>query len=723
MIGYTTLDKSMNGIKTLSDGITNISNGNITANQMTTNQISSSTISSTNSSSLKNLTITGDCVTQKLDVSGISNFTVLPTYTGTLNTASNNNLITKSYADTNYASSAINILNNVNTWTQTNTFNNNIICPGINSISSTKINYLSNVTSDIQTQINNNSSNGTSLQNQITTNLNSQTTSDTNLQNQITTNLNSQTTSNTNLQNQIATNLNTLTSTDNNLQTQITSNLNTLSSTDNNLQTQINNNKNNIINNSGQINNLQYQVTYNLNTQTTNDTTLQNNINTNSNSITSINSTLTNHQSQITTNTNSINSINTTSTYLQTQINNSDQDIITLYGKCANTDAIFADENYYSKTFHNNKYIFTGSIENTQVFKTYQNTVSSSSINSKTAGDTSTILTLNIKANFNKIITVTSPISVYRQYNNNSGSNINLVTRLYDTLNSVSYIVYKNNSFFTSGTCTYSDTLPKTIYFFEYSSTSTRNYECYMTNASMEFLTTDEDVDNVYKVNYIINHTSDTSWQSYNLNIINQCVYVNTNINSSTVTINGSGGPGSSYVFVNYSLSDQNNYFSGTGQIMSNQLISNTINNQNAITTNQINSLNGFITNMNSTNVNSTNVNSTNVNSTNIYSSYITSRNITAGYICDGPISGRFNMYPIVCSQKYMNPNNADDFYIIGPGYKFIVYQDDNYSNTNFTADNTNNNVSNIFTCPNVNTGSSIRVYFNNVEITISPIS
>ena len=91
--------------------------------------------------------------------------------------------------------------------------------------------------------------------------------------------------------------------------------------------------------------------------------------------------------------------------------------------------------------------------------------------------------------------------------------------------------------------------------------------------------------------------------------------------------------------------------------------------------------------------------------------------------MCDGGITGRFTMYPIVCSQKYMNPNNADDFYIIGPGYKFIVYQDDNYSNTNFTADNTNNNVSNIFTCPNVNTGSSIRVYFNNVEITISPIS
>ena len=64
MIGYTTLDKSINGIKTLSDGITNISNGNIIANEMTTNNINSSNINSSNSSVLKNLTVTGYVIEQ-----------------------------------------------------------------------------------------------------------------------------------------------------------------------------------------------------------------------------------------------------------------------------------------------------------------------------------------------------------------------------------------------------------------------------------------------------------------------------------------------------------------------------------------------------------------------------------------------------------------------------------------------------------------------------------
>ena len=108
MIGYTILDKSMNGIKTLSDGITTISNGNIVTNEMTTNNISSS-----NSSVLKNLTITGDCTTQKLDVNVNTNFLNLPKYIGSLDPSESTQLITKSYADTNYTSSSVNILNNV----------------------------------------------------------------------------------------------------------------------------------------------------------------------------------------------------------------------------------------------------------------------------------------------------------------------------------------------------------------------------------------------------------------------------------------------------------------------------------------------------------------------------------------------------------------------------------------------------------------------------------
>ena len=421
-----------------------------------------------------------------------------------------------------------------------------------------------------------------------------------------------------------------------------------------------------------------------------------------------------------------ITNINTTLTSQQNQITTNATNFSTL--------------SYYLNTFYQYLYTFTGSlqinnniscdgtIDNNLALKTYQNQIFSTDINEKTSGTIDVLVaTFVIKSNYNKIITVSSPISVYKTFNNIS-ANSQLSNRMYDTLSSVTYKVMKNNVLFISGTCTYTDTLPKTIYLVKASSTTIINFECYMTNAIMSFLPSDEYIanGNEYKILYTMNYSTNNSWQSYNLNIISNGCYVNTDQTTSNLTLTLNDGTttyqsyGSNYSSASYTISKQLNYFTGTGEIKCNELTSNDIYNQNNIFTNTLTSTNLTTTNLTASNL----ITTQSLNSKySTIDTYFTARNITAAYLIDGSISSRPIMYPIVCSTKNLHPNDTDDSYIVNAGYKIITYYDANYSGTSNTYDNTNGATIAKYNIVTPNQTSSLRVYFLNNEITLGDIS
>jgi hypothetical protein len=64
---------------------------------------------------------------------------------------------------------------------------------------------------------------------------------------------------------------------------------------------------------------------------------------------------------------------------------------------------------------------------------------------------------------------------------------------------------------------------------------------------------------------------------------------------------------------------------------------------------------------------------------------YLTSRKLTAGYFTDGAIAGKFSYTPILGSLKYIHFDDADDAWFLEPGYKIVLYQDQNYLGASFT--------------------------------------
>jgi hypothetical protein len=277
----------------------------------------------------------------------------------------------------------------------------------------------------------------------------------------------------------------------------------------------------------------------------------------------------------------------------------------------------------------------------------------------------------------------------------------------------------KNDVLFDSGTCTYSDVLPKELYINAPTSLSNISYDCYMTNAIMSFIPTDETASNTYKITYSINYSFNYDWQSFNINVSSAGFYFNTNINNSTIGIL-SGSIGQNYQSVNYSLSNPTNYYySGNGEVKMNLITSNTIYNQNNINTSSL-----ITSSLTSTNLTTLNLTSTNLTTSNLtISNNFISRNITAGYLIDGASTGRFVLYPIICSLKNLNPNDGEDSFIINAGYRFLLFSDPNYGGSSYSVDNTWGTTFTKMTSPYVNTSSSIKVYYMNNEITLNDIS
>jgi predicted nucleic acid-binding Zn-ribbon protein len=255
MFGATKFDKSLNGIKVLTDGIITIQNGNING----VNYIDADNINALQNK-VDNITIDVSDNINKID--DINNIKI-----PNLQSQINNNTNSINTINTN--------ANNLQTQVTTNTnFINTIINTSIPNLdaqinyTNSSVNAINNISiPNLQSQINTNTTNITSLNTNVS-NLQTQTNVNTNFINTI---INS---SIPNLDAKINTNTTNITSLNtnvSNLQTQTNTNSNNITSINNNIAT--NTNSINIINNSS-IPNLQSQI----NSNTSNITNLNNQV-------------------------------------------------------------------------------------------------------------------------------------------------------------------------------------------------------------------------------------------------------------------------------------------------------------------------------------------------------------------------------------------------------------------------------------------------------------
>lgn len=388
----------------------------------------------------------------------------------------------------------------------------------------------------------------------------------------------------------------------------------------------------------------------------------------------------------------------------------------------AGTNSIFVDST--TGTVINGSTTFNSDVYNSNTLNIYKMTTDPTYSFSKTLGTSNVLVsTITIQSNYNQRIFVNTPVSVYRNGTNNSGGN---QTQHFETLSSISAYYTKNDVFVGNLTVTTNNTLPATKQMNHINPSFI--YEQYYTNASCNFLPSLETVSGVYKIYFTFTFSYTVNFAD-NPGTING-YYVNTSVSSSQAGsanlffISSSGLNYSSTSFttspfdVNYMNSNNNN-----SQLQINNLVSNNISNQSIIKTNTINSVNS---NFDNSNISSLNVSSVSSN-VNFYGN-LRSKSFIAGYLVDG--SKPYSLSPVFCSLSGISPNNADDYYIIFPGYRFELYDAQDYGGTKTTLTNTSvDNLPEIKTVPLTNTTSSIKVYYrptnndNFVEITMPNIS
>lgn len=345
------------------------------------------------------------------------------------------------------------------------------------------------------------------------------------------------------------------------------------------------------------------------------------------------------------------------------------------------------------------------------------NKITSSSYASKTLGTANVLVaTFTMSPYFKKVINLSSPISLYRQYKNVSSTGTNIIR---DTLNSVTYTINKNGSVFLTGTCITNNTLPNsTIVVTNTASTATRSYEVYITNASVSFTPTESSLVDVYQVYYTMNNTSDTTWQSSNF--VNLAFGYNINGTQATATLTPNTGTyGANFSAVSYSMSSISSYLTNNSVLYLNEVVANNINTQYEVSSNKM------ITNEVITNTTTTNT----INSSIIFNeNYIVSKKLVCGYFFDGANAGASTKHPIFGSTATMYAN-ADDYWIIEPGYKFVFYNNNNYDGTGLQATIINTNsteplfISSVLATGTANAVNSVKVYFKDVEQTIAGLS
>jgi hypothetical protein len=107
----------------------------------------------------------------------------------------------------------------------------------------------------------------------------------------------------------------------------------------------------------------------------------------------------------------------------------------------------------------------------------------------------------------------------------------------------------------------------------------------------------------------------------------------------------------------------------------------------------------------------------------------LVARNITTGYMYNNSPTGTEGVFrPVLSSMKQLSPDDADEGWLVNPGYIYVVYPNANYLGTPIqTVDNSNGTVVLYNDSTNVNTASSVKVYWRNysteVIISGSPLS
>lgn len=250
--------------------------------------------------------------------------------------------------------------------------------------------------------------------------------------------------------------------------------------------------------------------------------------------ITTINNTITTNNDQI---------ITELETYIDTKVNASVNSIPSItYDPISVETTISSDVNIDGILTANSSITNAG-------FSVYTNQILDQSFTMKLGTNNIEVGYLSL-AGINKTVNVSVPISVFRTFRTN-GSSLNNIA---ETISSVAYTINKNGQYFTNGTCTYTDTLPKTVAI-QAVTTQSFSYEVYLTNANFSFTPSVTDKGAVYSIYFTINNNSvftplaNTITETFGF-------YVNTTRSTSSMTLY-SGSYGANYKATSYTLSNE----------------------------------------------------------------------------------------------------------------------------------------------------------------------
>jgi len=346
----------------------------------------------------------------------------------------------------------------------------------------------------------------------------------------------------------------------------------------------------------------------------------------------------------------------------------------------------------------------TGSINNTNCLLTRENQIYSATIfnnigtsllnaNSTTGSGTvtETVMTFTTSPFYSNTISVTVPISVNRK-NNYTGYPFQIRNTYRDTITNISYVIYRNNVIWNTGNCSTSTPLPRqtTVEYLTPSQSAAFSYDIFMTNATLSFspMSSSNTID-TYRVEFTL---------SYNYSIVLPSLHVgvsymytfNTNTSVSTTNIPNiqTFGPlnDSSFVAGNYSpIKNTTEFFSGVGQLLSNDVICNSIRCKGSIT--------GFI------------------------------NSGLAGYHIDG--AANFLPTPVFCSMRSFGRANTDNYWYVNAGFRIDIFNSNDYVSFIKTMDNTNGTTGVLHTLLDTERDrtDSFRVYYLGVEISCPPLS
>lgn len=330
-------------------------------------------------------------------------------------------------------------------------------------------------------------------------------------------------------------------------------------------------------------------------------------------------------------------------------------------------------------------------------FTSYSNLQPSSITQTKTAGSivsnnifSTSLYSITFGGSERKSISITCPLSYARSAIIGT-QGINFSNRITSTITNISVDVKKNGSIISSITPSFSETLPRVFRATKQTNSTgfTYTYEIFFGYISFSY-TIDSFVSATYE--FVSNVTLTNEFE--NETAIYSYVYSNTNI--TTYTNNAYIGSvefySTSYSSPSYSLTNQG-YKNDSGLLLTNDITSNNIDNQNSIKTNALTASDADITKLK-------------IGYTN---GYFKSKSNVAAYLFNGGTS--FAVTPIICSMKGIIPDNGDDYYIVNPGYRIELYRDLNYGGSMQYVENDGTEPI-LFTPNPANTTSSIRVQF-----------